>query len=249
MAKEENAHAGHRERLRQKVEKYGLNALATHEVLEFLLTYAIPRKNTNDIAHNLLNKFGSLQNVVEASATELKKINGIGDNATLFLASLGQFSNMIKSTGKASSTFLINVDTCVKYFRANYDIGNTEKLYILCLNAMGKLIKTEIFDGSCNALVINKQAFTSMLIDENVGSIIVFHTHPDGEVKPSDEDLQATQSLMDICALLGVYFADHIIFNEREHYSMMRNTKDELKFNTNNSYLKHTTLRQHAKYT
>ena len=183
-----------------------------------------------------MNKFGTIT-----------KVKGVGAKAALFLSSLGQFANLIKTKPK-TSVILSNVDDCVKYFRSNFDIGESEKLYIVCLNAMGKVIKTEILNGDCNSLVINKQIFSSMLVDENIGSCIIFHTHPDGEAKPSPEDITATQSLIDICTVLGVWFADHIIFNEKDFYSLLRNQKETITFKTTYPQFKESTMRQHAKF-
>ncbi len=236
---EKQIHDGHRERLRQKIRKFGINAMPEHEVLELLLTYAIPRKDTNKLAHILLNTFGSLANVLDAEPLALTKIKGIGKEAALFLSMLPNLFSMYRQNKlMRKKIFLKNINDCVKFFRANYEVERVEKFYAVCLNDTGKVVKTYEFSGNdSSSVAINLKRFISNVSDDNISCLLLFHTHPDGTVAPSQEDISTTQEIYTVCRLLGIDLADHIIFNETEHFSLGKtNFMDNISLSFNSNF-------------
>ncbi len=221
----DNIHKGHRQRLKDKVRKSGLGILSEHEVLELMLTYTIPYKNTNPIAHELLKVYGSFSNVLDADIEDLKKINGVGEETSLFLSMLPSVFELYKKYKKQSEVYFSTTSKFVEYFRSKYEVGTKEKIYIFCLNYNYKLIKTKEFDGgNINSIMLDIRDFTENLLDKNTYSIILAHTHPDGDPLPSRNDINATKEIMTYCNIFKVKFLDHIIFTD-DNYCSFKETK------------------------
>ena len=216
-----STHLGHRQRVKKKVRNLGVRNFELHEVLELLLTYTIPRKNTNNLAHDLLNHFGRFSSVLDASITDLMKVEGVGKETALFLNMLPDVFELYKQD-KASlaTTFIKNTHQCVEYFRSNYEIKNKEYLYVLCLNKNFKIVnKFEIKGINDYSINIDMREFAEKISGGNTSSIIMFHTHPNGEAEPSPQDIETTQNILNVCALLRISLCDHIVLNETTHYS------------------------------
>lgn len=222
---EDISHIGHRKRMAEKIKKYGVKSLEPHEVLEYLLWFTIPRKDTNPLGHKLLKKFGSLANVLNADPKSLQNVKGVGERTALFLTSLPDVFDIYKeSVSNGKLDILNDVASCIKFFRSRFEIHKKEDLYIFCLNGKNKVVKYEQIEGE-NDLSINVDAkfFTDYINDENTISVLICHTHPLGEAKPSNEDLAMTERLMRICNVMHKTLVDHIIFNETDHFSMGAN--------------------------
>ena len=225
MKEKENTHKDHRKRLKDKVKKFGLEGLAVHEMLEYMLTYSIPRKDTNPIAHKLINHFGSFSNVVDANYYDLLKVDGVGPETALFISSLSQFFEVYhKSKADAKTIFLKSTAKCVEFFRDNYRIKDNEFMVMVCLSKTKKVIKTYLYKGvSETSVTFDLHEIANHINDKPVKSIVLFHTHPNGHVEPSIEDLKTTQSIVNVCLTHGIDIDDHIILNEGEHFSFARN--------------------------
>ncbi len=227
-------HAGHRERLRDRVRNYSLKSLQPHEVLELLLTYTIPYKDTNKLAHQLLDEFGSLANVIDADKNDLCKFVGISEHSALFLNILSEFIEIYKSSrDKEEHTTLTSTSDLVSYFRNHFEVTRKENLIVLCLNSKNLVIKKFQFDGlsDCEISLSNKQ-FISKILNDLTKSIVIFHTHPAGSTQPSNDDIVTTTAILQICKFIGVELLDHIIFNEKEHFSFRSNNMLKTNFNT-----------------
>lgn len=223
MANEEkHSHYGHRQRLKNKVREYGLKVLADHEILELLLTYTIPRKDTNALAHTLLNKYKTLSGVLDADRSSLIKIIGVGEETALFFKVIKNLMPIYKDNkgGKKQNKITSTFDA-IKYFRQHFYVKDTEFSHCICLNSKGIIIHTFDFEGeNDNHINLDINDFVTEINNKNISSIILFHTHPKGDAKPSDEDLETTQRLKSVCECLSISLYDHIIFNEQTYYSM-----------------------------
>lgn len=234
-------HGGHRQRLKDKVRKNGLNALSIHEVLELILTYTIPQKDTNQLAHELIRTYGSLSQVMEADYHDLMKNKGVGEETALFLSMLPRLFDIFKADKEENAVhFLRSPYECVKYFRSKYEIKNKEFLYIVCLNSSCKIVKTFTIEGnSDNSVSIDIKKFANIINNENTTSIVMFHTHPNGDVNPSREDMHTTQNILNICCIMNVALCDHIILNEKDYFSFGR---ENLLFEMYNKFSKNFPL-------
>ena len=241
----DSTHKDHRKRLKNKMRKFGAEVFENHEFLELLLTYTIPRKDTNPIGHALLEHFGSFHEVIDADYHDLQKVKGIGPESATFiniLSALVEFYNKSKANEKAN--YITNTQIGVQFFRDNFSIKSNEFMVLVCLNKNKKVIKTNVYKGhSPNEIAFDLKQILNKITDIGVSSVILFHTHPSGDVLPSEQDIATTQNILNLCLLNGVDFEDHIILNEAEHYSFSKNKiTDKLKIkyakfvSTNNIY-------------
>ncbi|MBQ9795360.1 MAG: RadC family protein [Clostridia bacterium] len=253
--KEENVHKEHRLRLRDKVKQYGLECLAYHEILELILTYTIPRKDTNPLAHELINNFGSFANVLDASYDDLLKVTGIGPETALFVKVLGEFTQIYnKSKLESSMEILNNPKKCVQFFRDNYRIKSNEFMLLACLSKNKRVIKTFMFKGLDDSEVsFGIRDIINKVNCQGVCSVVMYHTHPCGSVEPSEADIQTTQQLLNACLIHGIDMEDHIILNEDEHFSFktygylekMKNRYHALNSTLSKEFIKYIKKDQH----
>ncbi len=225
-------HKNHRQRLKEKVKNHGLGCLAEHEVLEFLLTYIIPRKDTNPIAHDLIDYFGSFSKVIDANYYDLQKIDGIGPEAALFINALSSFMEEYNKSKLESKVSILNSTTkCVDFFREFYRIKNNEFMIMACLSKNKRVVKTFRYQGKDETeITFDLRQIANNINDIGVNSVVLYHTHPNGSVQPSVSDLTTTQNILNICMFNGIEFEDHIILNETEHFSFNKNhIIDEMK--------------------
>lgn len=218
-------HAGHRQRLKDKVRQNGLGVLSEHEILELLLTYSIPYKDTNELAHSLIDNFGDITKVIDADYNELKKQKGVGEETALFLSVLSSFYDKYKiKKNHTDNEILDNTQKCVHYFRKNFEIKDKEKMYVVCLSKLCKVIKSFVYNGQDETEVsVNIRDLMDKVVGNNIAGIVIFHTHPHGSVEPSLEDIYTTQKIYNTCRSMDLILIDHIIFNETEHYSFGSN--------------------------
>ena len=226
MSKQDNIHADHRKRLRAKVMKTGLDDLAEHEVLEFLLTYAIPRKDTNPTAHNLIDRFGSFSKVLDADINDLQKVKGMGESSALFVGILKQVFEYYRANKTENVMYkLDSISKFVQYFRENYKIENKERFYVFCLTKSCNIVKMLSFSGEDAAKVTcDAREFAQIVSNKRVENVFLAHTHPNGMARPSADDILSTKRIKLMCDTIGINVIDHIIFTELEHYSFKTNT-------------------------
>ena len=247
MEEKENPHKDHRKRLRSKVKDYGLDCLAYHEVLEMLLTYVIPRVDTNPIAQNLIEYFGSFDKVIDADYMDLLKVDGIGPESALFIKTISQFGDVYsKSKLETKVHILNNTAACVQFFRDIFPIKNNEYMIFVCLSKNKRVLNTYRYKGKDEAEIsFELRQIVNNISNAGVDSVVLFHTHPNGSVEPSKQDISTTQSIINVCMMHGIIVSDHIILNESEHYSFDKNglidkmsSKYNSVFSTNDIFLK-----------
>ena len=223
--KKNQPHKDHRQRLKTKVKDHGLECLAYHEVLELLLTYTIPRRDTNPTAHNLIDYFGSFSNVIDANYYDLLKVDGVGPESALFFNVLSSFMEIYNKSKLESKVSILNSTTkCVQFFREFYSIKPNEFMVMACLSKNKRVIKTFLYKGHDDTEVtFDIRNIANRINDHGVHSIVLYHTHPFGSTEPSQSDLDTTQRIISVCMVHGIDFDDHIILNETEHYSFKQN--------------------------
>lgn len=215
-------HDGHRERLRQRFLECGFNGVSDHNILEMILIYAIPRRDTNDLAHVLIDRFGTLAGVLEADMDDLKSVKGLGDNAVILLKMFTQVNKRYLEVKSNYNRQLIDgVKTVADYFAAKFLYETNESVYALFLDNKNGVIDCRLISsGIVNAtdICIRQLAETSLRC--GASSIILAHNHPDGNIKPSNEDIQSTGSIKKALGLVGVTLLDHVVVGNGTHLSM-----------------------------
>jgi DNA repair protein RadC len=217
-------HGGHRQRMRERYLKQGLDGFAPHEVLELLLFYAIPQKNVNPLAHRLIDRFGSLYGVLNASPKQLMQVEGIGEYAAAFLPLLQDAARQALRTRKADrvrlSTRQAAVDYCIRLLQGE----KRELFYAVCLNGqMETLGDVLIAKGSLSDVPAYPRIVLDAVLTHNAHAVLLCHNHPSGSVAPSAQDLDATRILSGLLSEIEVVLVDHLIVSEERAVSMVRN--------------------------
>ena len=214
-------HDGHRERLRARFAEHGLESFNELNALELLLCYAIPRRDTNEIAHRLLDAFGSLSGVFQASMQELTSIPGIGENAATLILMVPQ---IIKKAhvSKAQEIKIIRNSTDAGNYLLPYFLDEPDEIVMmLCLdNKRAVICCREMGRGVVNCVDANIRRMVETALKVKTTTVIVAHNHPNGVALPSREDDNFTRTLYRSLGLLGITLEDHIIVANDEFVSL-----------------------------
>ena len=213
-------HDGHRQRLRKRFHNEGLDNFEPHEVLELLLFYCIPRKDTKTIAKALLARFGSVPGVLNASVAELKKIPDVGEGAALFLQLLRQLQRYY-DVSNAYDGILNDLDSCGRYMVPKFRNQRNEVVMLLCLDAKCKVLECcKVGEGSVNSAAVPIRRIVEMALGANATTVILAHNHPSGIALPSDEDKLTTRRLANALAAVEIELADHFVIADDDYVSM-----------------------------
>lgn len=205
-------HDGHRDRLRARFSEHGLDNFNELNALELLLFYAIPRRDTNEIAHALLACFGSLEGVFLASERELLQVPGIGTNAAALIRLVPQLMKKSALSRPNRRETIMNSSDAGRYFIPRFMYEQDEVVYLLCLDAQKRVIKcAEMGRGVVNCVETSIRRIVETALKYKSSSVILAHNHPDGLALPSSEDDMVTKQVNTALALVGVSLEDHII--------------------------------------
>lgn len=219
-----NLYLGHRGRLRKKLLDKGCEALADYELLEMLLAFAQPRKDTKPIAKNLLTIFKHLNNVCSADVIELQRVEGVGDTASSILKLVHAISVRILRDEVKKNPCLDNIDAVVNYARASIGYLDKEVNLIFFLDTKNFLIDTEMrFVGTIDQVFTYPREILKKALELKAKSFIMIHNHPSGSINPSTEDLELTRHIHNLASMMDIILHDHIIVSRNGYYSMKLN--------------------------
>ena len=214
-------HDGHRERIKESFHAYGLEPMSDVTALEFLLFYAIARRNTNELAHVLLDQFGSLDGVFHASLEELKAIPGIGEHAATLLMLVPQIMKKAAVSGTREIVQIRSSSDAGAYLLPRFMNEQDEVLLMLCLDARKCIICCcEMGRGVVNGVEASVRRIVEKALKVKASSVIIAHNHPSGFAIPSREDDVFTKNLCSSLSAVGVHFIDHIIVAGGDYVSM-----------------------------
>ena len=216
-------HDGHREKMRQRFLKSGLEGYADHEALELLLYYALPRKDTNPIAHALMERYGSLAAVLNAPVEDLKAVEGIGESAAILLKLVPQITKKARIAEVEKETVLSTVSRVGAYLLERYEGETHEVIYQLCLDRKGRLLACKrLHEGSVSGAELDVRRIMENAILTKASGVILAHNHPSGIALPSAEDIAATTRAKEALKTIAVELVDHIIVADGDFVSMER---------------------------
>ncbi len=214
-------HDGHRDRLRQSYLEHGLMSMNDINALELLLFYAIPRRDTNEIAHRLLDRFGSLDGVFSAPAEELQEVEGIGENAAALLTLIPEIMKKSRVSKAREIRQIRSSDDAGAYLLPYFLNERDEVVYLLCLDTKRCVICcTEMGRGVVNSVDTGIRRIVEKALKVRACSAILAHNHPDGIALPSREDEVFTRALYNALETVGIRLEDHIIVAEDDYTSM-----------------------------
>ena len=194
-----------------------------HNILELLLFFGIPQKDTNPIAHALIEKFGSFSGVLEAGRPDLLSVKGMTESAacllTLFLPVYKRYINDLHKKRRKFS----DAKEIADYLRPHYLDTNNERVYALCLDSQDRLIACRVVsDGDIDSSTFDIRKLASIVLEVKAKKVVLSHNHPNGSLVPSQGDALATKAAQELLRLLKVQLTDHIIVTDKSYFSMIK---------------------------
>jgi DNA repair protein RadC len=216
-----NDPSGHRARLRKRLLGGGAEALGDHEIIEYLLMTAIPRRDTKPLARSLLARFGSLAGVFNADSDALAKHPGMGETSAAALRIVALAARRFARAQASAQPVLASWAALISYLTIDMAHLTVERVRVLYLDSKNRLIRDEhVTDGSLDEAAIHPREVIRRALDLGAASLILVHNHPSGSPEPSRADIQITQRIAEAGRLLGIEVHDHVIIGREGHSSM-----------------------------
>jgi len=207
-------HTGHRERLRHKVMTSGTASLYDYEVIEMLLHFCIPRKDTKVLAKTLLAKHKTVQRLIYSEPEDLLEIPGIGENVVVFFKLLQRLTGEMLREELLSNNVLSSWQTVVHYCRNEIGFERGEKIAVLYLDSRNRLIASDILaEGTVNKVNIYTREVVREAVLKKAVAIILVHNHPSGDTTPSKQDIEMTRTIRDALRNVDIILHDHLIIS------------------------------------
>ncbi|MBO5952931.1 MAG: DNA repair protein RadC [Oscillospiraceae bacterium] len=214
---------GHRQRLKNRFLAEGLDSFEEVHALELLLFYAVPRKDTKPLARALLDHFGSLAPVLEATAEELEMVPGVGRNIATFLTLTTAMGRYYQTKRTELPTILDSTEACGQYLLDHYYGRRNETVFLLCLDAKGKLLCCrKMAEGDVNSANVPVRRVVEIALAVNASAVLLAHNHPSGIAVPSKEDVLTTEYVARALAAMDILLTDHIVVADGDYVSMVQ---------------------------
>lgn len=216
-----NIHKDHRKRVREKFDRAGLDAFADHEILELLLFYSIPYKDTNPLAHELVAHFGSLEDVFAASKDELLQVKGVSDTTATLIKLVPALSAKLSQKLAKKCAHIAGWADAIRYSSLLFANESKEKVYVICLDSKSDVRATKLIStGNADAAIVDTKELAKFILQKGYSDIILVHNHPNGHSKPSNEDIVFTKQIVTTLAPLGIKVVDHVVVSPFDATSM-----------------------------
>lgn len=216
-----NPHENHRARVRETFRKAGVEGMPDHNLLELILFYSIPRKDTNEIAHRLIDTFGSLNAVFNAPYERLMDVEGIGESSALLISMIPGICRRYIEGNEAKKITLYDTEDVKKYIVSKYYGCKNEVFYMLCLDAVGNLINCcKLGESTIGSVTLDKRTVLETAFRNNADTVIFAHNHPNGIAAPSREDIRMTDEFNTLFRGVGIKLADHLIVGSDDILSL-----------------------------
>lgn len=215
-------HEGHRERVREKYMKYGIDSLLPHEVLELILFYSISRGDTNKTAHNLLEAFGgNITNVFDADVRDLCAVEGVGNKSAVLIKTISELWGYYHREKWQGGVYLSNSSEVGKYAYSVLADIPYELFYLMCFDSRKRLIVMQkVEEGSVANVGVSTRRAVECALRNRAHSVAFAHNHPAGSVHPSEEDIFVTAKLCKAFEAIDIPVLDHIIVSGKGYTSM-----------------------------
>lgn len=225
--KQKNPHEGHRQRVRDKfLKEQSLDSFADHNVLELLLFHSIPRADTNELAHELINTFGSLNGVFDAPYGALKAVKGVGDQTAVLIKLIPSLVKKYLEGSVSDKKYIYNSEDAVEFVKPHFISLKNEELIMICLNNAGKILNTiTISKGGSDFSEVDTRKILHEVIINHATQVILAHNHPGGICAPSTADVKITNRIASLLRTINARLANHIIITENDYFSFAATPK------------------------
>lgn len=219
--KSKHRHTGHRERMKAEFLARGLEGWPDHRVLELLLFYTIPQGDVNDLAHELVERFGSLAGVLDASVEELKKVKGVGDHTAVFLRMLPAVLGRYQGARTRLSAIINSPEEAYAWLEPYFFGARNEMVYVLCLDGKRQVLGVrKAAEGSIELAEVNTRRIAEEAIGLRAAQIYVAHNHVSNLAIPSQADWLTTDTLRGALRPIGIELIDHLVFVDGDMVSL-----------------------------
>ena len=219
--KPKHRHTGHRERMKAEFLARGLEGWPDHRVLELLLFYTIPQGDVNDLAHELVERFGSLAGVLDASVEELKKVKGVGDHTAVFLRMLPAVLGRYQGARTRLSAIINSPEEAYAWLGPYFFGARNEMVYVLCLDGKRQVLGVrKVAEGSIEMAEVNTRRIAEEAIGLRAAQIYVAHNHVSNLAIPSQADWLTTDTLRGALRPIGIELIDHLVFVDGDMVSL-----------------------------
>ncbi len=221
------SYIGHRQRIKEKYEKSGIDGWLDYEVLELVLSYAIPRKDTKLIAKELLSRFKTINGVLDSDRKELRTVTGISEHTALFLKLLKDVAILYMENGIHNRDLLSSPQVVYDYLKVSLKGAVDEEFKMLFLDSRNQLIAVETFKiGTVNRSVVYPRKVVERALYNHAVGVIIAHNHPAGTLQPSQDDRGVTKAIKEALKTVDITLLDHIIIGNNDYYSFRNNDVD-----------------------
>lgn len=219
-----SVHDGHRQRMKKRFLEYGADGFDDHNLLELLLFFALPRVDTNRTAHELLERFGSIDAVLEATGDELMASPGVGENAAVLLKLVPALARRYLTAKNSVGSVLASTEDAGRFLLPRFLGRRDETVLLVCLDTKMKAVSCRpIASGDVSAAHISVRKVVEQALAQNAPFVLLAHNHVNGLALPSAEDVATTRRLQEALALVGVTLVDHIVVAGDDFVSLKEN--------------------------
>lgn len=219
-AKDKSIHSGHRKRIKEKYIHNGLEPFADHEVLELLLFYCIPMRDTNELAHKMIEEFGTLHNLFDASPQEIARRCKISQSTAILVSIIPALYKRYSAAKWAKRAELDTSKKAGQYAMSLFAGETNECFYMICLDSQSRLLHTVLISrGTVDETQIYPRQVVESALKYNAASVILAHNHPGTSLSPSRNDIEATRRIMEALEPIDINVMDHIIVGGIKYYS------------------------------
>ena len=216
-----SSHTGHRQRMRQRFLEYGLDNFADHNVLELLLFYAVPQKDTNGLAHDLLAAFDTLDGVFDADVESLMSVPGVKENTAALIRLVPALCRRYLMAKSEPGQLITDSEAAGEFLKPRFVGAKNETLYMVCMDAKMKVLDCrELSSGNTTSVHLDMRQAVRIALGQNASAVLLAHNHTGGFAIPSGEDVAATLRLREVLAEVGVTLTDHIVVAGDDFVSM-----------------------------
>lgn len=216
-----NRHKGHRDRVKKRFVNEGLDAFEDHQVLELLLFYAVPQKDTNDLAHRMIDEFGSLAGLFNASTADISRRCGVSENTAILVGMIPSLARRY-SAGKNTDKKKLNTVEAAGEHAASLFVGREyENFAVICLDSQKRRIHSAmVHEGTVSEVPVFPRLIVEFCLRHKAHSIFLAHNHPGGSATPSRDDIAVTQTIIDALRPIDIAVNDHFIVADGAWVSM-----------------------------